>query len=62
MAQEGFNLRAGKHHWHIPVALGANDAIELAEFAAEDVSVEEQQRVKRLVLSRGGDALPHRQV
>jgi hypothetical protein len=24
------------------VALGANDAIELAEFAAEDVSVEEE--------------------
>jgi hypothetical protein len=62
LAQQGFNLGAGKHHWHIPVALGANDAIELAEFAAEDVSVEEEQRVKRLVLRRGGHALPHGQV
>jgi hypothetical protein len=32
---------------------GANDAIELAELAVEDVSVEEQEGVKGLVLGGG---------
>jgi len=44
------------------VAFGANHAIELAEFAAENVSEEEQEGIKNLVLGGGGHALPHGQV
>ena len=46
----------------IPMALGANDAIELSEFSAQDVPVEEQQGIKSLVLGRRGYPVADRQV
>jgi hypothetical protein len=46
----------------VAVAFGANHAIELAEFTAEDVSVEEQEGVKGLVLGGSGHAMPYREL
>ncbi len=46
----------------VAMAFGANHPIQLAEFTAEDVSVEEQQGVKGLVLGGSRHMLAHRQV
>jgi hypothetical protein len=42
MTENRFNFGAGQDHRHIPVALGANDAIELAEFPAQHVAIKEE--------------------
>ena len=62
LAEDGLGLGVGEDDGNVAVAFGANHAIELAELAAQDVAVEEQQGVKRLVLGGGGHAVSHRQL
>src|ERR1019366_9418612 len=52
----------GKDDGDVAVVFGANHPIQLAEFTAEDVSVEEEQAVKGLVLGGSRHMLAHRQV
>ena len=62
LSEDGLSLGVGEDDGDVAVAFGANHAIELAEFAAENVSEEEQEGIKNLVLGGGGHALPHGQV
>ncbi len=62
VAQHGFEFGPGEDNGDVAVAFGANDTIELAEFPAQHMAVEEEEGVKCLVLGGGGDAVAHRQL
>ena len=59
MMEDGINFAAGQHHGDVAMTLGANDAVDLAEVAAQDMAEEEEKSVKGLVLGGSRDSALH---
>jgi len=55
LREQGGDLAACEHHRQAHRALGAHQIVEPAEFPAEDLLVEKEQRSERLVLCRCGN-------
>ena len=62
LTEDRLGLHVGENDGDVAMAFGANHPVELAKFAAEYVSVEEQESIKGLVLRGGGHPLAHSQV
>jgi len=58
MRHHTVDLRTREHHRNVAPALRAHDPLDLAELPTEDMSEEEEQRVERLILRRGGHVPP----
>jgi hypothetical protein len=55
VSQDGIDLGAGENDGDVAVALRTDHTIEFTKFSAENVSKEEEERIKSLVLGGGGD-------
>ena len=53
--EDGVNFLAGQHHWYIERLLRPRHPIQDPEFLFQGMSVQKEERVERLILSRSCD-------
>lgn len=62
LSENGFGLGMGEDDGDVPMAFGTNHSIELAELAAQYVTIKEEERIEGLILRGCGDAMPDGQL
>lgn len=60
--QDGGHFRPGQHHRQMPGTARADHVIEPRQLHPEHLTIQEEQRLQRLIPSRGTDLAVHRQM